>query len=237
MNLATELRRLPEINVPDCAGFSFPCKARPPAPSELCDGGRNAAGGRKDQQAGTFIDRNRLNTLVKLIVAFCLAGSLPAHAISSVPGEARSDEAVSAYDKCRMPGFQATLVAARTGAESSAEVTYLSGGVGVDELDHMRAVARNFNLRLMFAERGSGAYLSDIQVSIAGPLDAATPNSNAAAAVDSERLVVDTTTDGPWFFAKLPAGRYRVIAESGSKRLTQSITIPASGHRALMLYF
>ena len=56
------IRRLPEINVPDCAGFSFPCKARPPAHSELCNGGRNAAGEGKDKQAGAFIDRNRLST-------------------------------------------------------------------------------------------------------------------------------------------------------------------------------
>jgi len=58
--LIAKLRRLPEINVPDWAGFSFPCKARPPAHSELCNGGRNEAGERKDKQAGTFIDRNRL---------------------------------------------------------------------------------------------------------------------------------------------------------------------------------
>ena len=56
----SRIRRLPEINVPDGAGFSFPCKARPPAHGEPCKGGRNAAGERKDKSAGAFIDRNRL---------------------------------------------------------------------------------------------------------------------------------------------------------------------------------
>jgi len=54
------VRRLPEKEIPECAGGSFAFQARQPAQSELCNGWRNAEGGRTDQQAGISFDRNRL---------------------------------------------------------------------------------------------------------------------------------------------------------------------------------
>jgi hypothetical protein len=52
------LRRIDEKQLPDCAGSSSACKARI---AGLCNPLRNTAGGRKDEQAGNFFDRNRLN--------------------------------------------------------------------------------------------------------------------------------------------------------------------------------
>jgi len=62
------LRRLPEKHVPECAGFSYAFKARRPAHSKLCNGWRNAEGGRKDRQAGICFDRNRLRPLSRILV-------------------------------------------------------------------------------------------------------------------------------------------------------------------------
>jgi hypothetical protein len=45
-------RRLPEKNIPDCAGFLFGFKARRRAHSELCHWLRNAEAEQKDQQDG-----------------------------------------------------------------------------------------------------------------------------------------------------------------------------------------
>jgi hypothetical protein len=55
------LRRLPENDIPDCAGFLLAFKARKPAHSELCNGFRNAEGGQKSKQEGMSFDRNRLS--------------------------------------------------------------------------------------------------------------------------------------------------------------------------------
>ena len=44
---------------------------------------------------------------------------------------------------------------------------YLSGGVGVDEVQAMRSQANNYNLKLVFAVAGSGEYLADVKVSVA----------------------------------------------------------------------
>ena len=58
-----KLRRLPEKNIPECAGFSFVFKARQPAHSKLCNGWHNAEDARKDKPAGMFFDRNRFRRL------------------------------------------------------------------------------------------------------------------------------------------------------------------------------
>jgi len=60
LQILAELRRLPEKDIPDCAGFSFAFKARQPAHSALCNSWRNAEGGRKDKQAGISFDKNCL---------------------------------------------------------------------------------------------------------------------------------------------------------------------------------
>jgi hypothetical protein len=56
------LRRLPEKNIPNGAGFLFGFKARRQVHSELCNCRRNAEAEQKDQQGGMFFDRNRLKT-------------------------------------------------------------------------------------------------------------------------------------------------------------------------------
>lgn len=73
-------------------------------------------------------------------------------------------------------------------------VTYITGGVGVDEAKDrvgawslQSAIDRNGKRRL---------FLADMPVKVI--------NSR-------KQTVLDTTTDGPYLFAKLPAGRYEVI--------------------------
>jgi len=65
-SLRVHLRRLPEKEVPECAGCSFAFQARQLAPSKLGNGWRNAEGGRTDQQAGISFDKNRLNLRASL---------------------------------------------------------------------------------------------------------------------------------------------------------------------------
>ncbi len=89
------------------------------------------------------------------------------------------------------------------------DVTYASGGTGEESRERMAAIARDFNLKLVFALE-SGAYLSAVQVAIA---DA------------SGNALLQTTTNGPIFLAKLPAGAYRVVATLGEKRLERKLAV------------
>jgi hypothetical protein len=98
--------------------------------------------------------------------------------------------------------------------ESRIGVPHISGGVGASERERLEQVKSQYNLRLLFAEQGSGAYLSNIRVQIqdlAGP------------------ILLTTVTIGPWFFADLAPGDYRLSVEDAGRVQTREVRIPASG--------
>jgi len=96
--------------------------------------------------------------------------------------------------------------------QSSGNVAYVSGGVGLESLDQLSSISRDFNLKLVFALT-SGAYLSGVQVAI----------------IDRKgQTIVDATSDGPWFMAKLPAGNYQIIATVAGKAEKRQVTLGTS---------
>jgi hypothetical protein len=79
----------------------------------------------------------------------------------------------------------------------------MSGGVGLEERAQFAQHEREANLKLVFTEP-QGSYLSDIGVKVFDR---------------NGQMVLDTTTNGPWLLAKLPAGSYRVVAmDQGAKQ-------------------
>ena len=115
----------------------------------------------------------------------------------------------------------ATTASANSDAvvQNTGNVSYVSGGVGLESLDQLSSIARDFNLKLVFA-LNSGAYLSGVQVAI----------------VDRKgQTVVDTTSDGPWFMAKLPAGSYQVVATVAGKAEKRQVTVGSSGLKTINL--
>lgn len=110
----------------------------------------------------------------------------------------------------------ASLVSAADGNNDGAVqrtggVSYVSGGVGLDSIDHLSSLARDFNLKLVFALK-SGDYVSDVKVTIA----------NA-----SGRTMLDTTSEGPWLLTKLPAGNYQIVATLAGKSEKRAIAVGA----------
>jgi hypothetical protein len=98
-------------------------------------------------------------------------------------------------------------------------VPYLSGGVGLDEREALNQMARDYDLKLSFAVSG-GNYLGDIAVEIR---DA------------GGRMVLEAVSEGPWFFTKLPSGRYTVLVKVMGK--TQQKTVQVSGRGQTVLNF
>jgi hypothetical protein len=88
-------------------------------------------------------------------------------------------------------------------------VSYVSGGVGTDSIDHLSSLAGDFNLKLVFA-LNSGSYVSDVGVVIA---DAA------------GKTLLDTTSDGPWFLARLPVGNYQIVATFGGNAVRRQVAV------------
>ena len=80
-------------------------------------------------------------------------------------------------------------------------VTYLSGGIGVDEADMLRQQSANYPLTLELATAAGGprdAYVSDARVDIRDG------NGNP---------VLTTTTQGPLMLLRLPSGTYTVAVD------------------------
>ncbi len=75
-------------------------------------------------------------------------------------------------------------------------IRHISGGVGIEEREAMKLLAADYNLQLVFSKT-SGSYVAGVRVTI--------ENSEG-------KEILDALSDGPWFFADLPAGKYRVTA-------------------------
>jgi len=106
--------------------------------------------------------------------------------------------------------------------ETHGEATILHGGIGVEDRAVMEQKAAEHNLRLTFARKGSGAYLSDVKVVIRDK---------------QARVLVDTVASGPWLLARLPMGEYTVAASEHGNTLIQSISIKGAARRDWVFRF
>jgi hypothetical protein len=100
-------------------------------------------------------------------------------------------------------------------------VTYINGGVGNDEQNAMQALKADYNLRLTFATKQTGAYRSDVQLDIADAKGAS---------------VLSVANSGPMFFAKLPPGTYRLSAAAEGKTFKRTVKV-GNGAKDMTLHW
>jgi len=93
------------------------------------------------------------------------------------------------------------------------DVPYLSGGVGADAREELLAKEKEYNLKIVVAER-SGDYLAGVKVVIESA---------------QKEQVLDTTMEGPILLAKLAPGTYTIRAVHDGQTLTRTVTVPAQG--------
>ena len=100
-------------------------------------------------------------------------------------------------------------------------IPYVSGGIGLDEREALSATASEYNLKIVFALK-EGNYLADASVLIK----------------DAQgKTVLDAVSDGPWFYARLPAGQYAVTATMMEKANTEKVQIKPAGQSVLHFYW
>ncbi|AWV00493.1 hypothetical protein SAMN03159335_07524 [Burkholderia cepacia] len=97
-------------------------------------------------------------------------------------------------------------------------VTYVTGGIGADEVGAFREAASRYNLRMTFASK-TGEYLSDVDVSI----------------LEGMRHVLTVQTTGPFLYVRLPAGRYTVSARDRHIHETKQVRVDS--HRGVDIRF
>ncbi|MBI3145388.1 MAG: carboxypeptidase regulatory-like domain-containing protein [Pseudogulbenkiania sp.] len=104
-------------------------------------------------------------------------------------------------------------------AQTQGQVAFLSGGIGAEEAEAMKAVRQDYNLQLLFAGKGSGEYLAHVAVVVR--------NARGDA-------VLDTVADGPYLYARLPSGQYQVSASYNDQSQTRKVRL---GRRSSALAF
>lgn len=97
------------------------------------------------------------------------------------------------------------------------DLTFVTGGVGLDESQALRAAAPHWPLAMRFTGSGSD-YLADVHVQIA---DA---KGNAVLQADSR---------GPYMLVKLRPGHYTVKATYEDHEETRSVTLRRGSHEKL----
>lgn len=98
---------------------------------------------------------------------------------------------------------------------------YVSGGIGIDESTAFKAAMSQFPLALTFASNrgGNAEYLSDVQVVVR----------------DSQsNQVLNVVSEGPYFLARLPAGKYEVLATYQGQTQSRKADIGSTGTARLM---
>ncbi len=90
-------------------------------------------------------------------------------------------------------------------------VSYMTGGIGLEERAAMRKEAKDYNLWLEF-DLSAGNYLSGVEVTIKDAKDG---------------VVIEEKSMGPWFLASLPAGNYLVRAKVLQKAILMEVEVPA----------
>ena len=114
-----------------------------------------------------------------------------------------------------------TASAMRDGRTAQGE-PFLSGGIGAEERDALKVQREFFNVRILTAAKGSGAYLSDVQTRITD---------------SAGRAVLDTVMEGPWLYVKLLSGQYGVQVLYRGQTQQQNLSMGLKDQRSLNFYF
>ncbi len=104
------------------------------------------------------------------------------------------------------------LNAIATDPSPKIDISYISGGIGLNERETFLAQANNYNLQLTFAQQKTGSYLADVHVFI----------KNAKG-----ESILDTVSEGPLFYAKPPLGKYKIEALYRGKMQSRETSLAA----------
>ena len=107
---------------------------------------------------------------------------------------------------------------------SQGSVTYVSGGIGQDESDAMKAAASRYSLAIEMAAPASprAQYVADVKIEIRDQRGA---------------TVLSTISDGPILLANLRPGRYTVNATKNGASQQRDIVVGSGARPRVMFSF
>lgn len=92
-------------------------------------------------------------------------------------------------------------------------ISYVSGGVGDDQQNALARVAGQFNVKLTMAT-SDGKYIGGGDVRIED---------------QQGNTVLETRSEGPMFYAKLPPGPYKIHVNADGKSFTRDVNVKSAG--------
>ena len=92
------------------------------------------------------------------------------------------------------------------------DVSFVSGGVGLDESHALQRAAHQWPLSMRFTAR-TGEYLADVHVRISG----------------RGSDVLDTTSRGPYMLVRVPPGRYTIRVSHNGMEQTRTVNVRGNG--------
>ncbi|HEY9271815.1 carboxypeptidase-like regulatory domain-containing protein [Achromobacter sp.] len=124
--------------------------------------------------------------------------------------------AAMALGSMAFAGILSTAQAGLPPVQQQGSVQYISGGIGLDESEAMKAAAKDYPLALTFAAQrdGKADYVANVAVTI----------SDAQG-----KSVLQTTAEGPYMLVKLPAGNYRISATYNGQAQQREVSVQNSG--------
>lgn len=98
---------------------------------------------------------------------------------------------------------------------------YVSGGIGLGERAALQKTAKDYNLKVTMAMK-SGDYVADVEVTV----------ENSAG-----KKVLQADAQGPWLYAKLPAGTYKVRADMSGQTRQRTVRIGSRSQSQVYFYW
>ena len=102
------------------------------------------------------------------------------------------------------------------------ELAYINGGVSKEEAEALRNAAPNFPLQLVFTRRG-----------VPGANDEFVADASIAFFNERGNRVAALTGQGPIFLARLPDGRYTIVAEHDGRRQQRQVDVRNGRNRTV----
>lgn len=124
--------------------------------------------------------------------------------------------AAMALGSMAFAGILSTAQAGLPSVQQQGSVQYVSGGIGLDESEAMKAAAKDYPLALTFAAQrdGKADYVANVAVTI----------SDAQG-----KAVLQATAEGPYMLVKLPAGNYKISATYNGQAQQRDVSVQNSG--------
>lgn len=158
--------------------------------------------------------RSLMHNVVPIVALVALAWGGTGRAQSPLPAPSNALKTVEPNEAVPLPQVK-----------TAGTVQYVSGGIPYEQLPAFRAARRDYTLNIeIFQREGSrSVFTADANVRIVN--------------AKSGEVVLESKTDGPYLWAKVPPGEYKVVATLDDQTREARVTVRGSQTTRAVIVF